>query len=77
MDQFWTALITIVTGIIGLAVVAVLVSKNANTGSVITSATSGLSTDLAAAEAPVTGSSSIGDIASFSSLPSLDSGSGI
>lgn len=45
----------IVTAIVGLAILAVLVSKNANTSGVITASGSALAADLQAAEAPVTG----------------------
>lgn len=46
--------------IIGVALLAVLVSKNAQTPAVISSAFSGLATALNAATAPVSGASSLG-----------------
>lgn len=58
----------IVTAIVGLAILAVLVSKNANTSGVIQASGSALASDLQAAEAPVTGSSGLGgfsDIGNF------------
>jgi len=63
MDKFTTGLITIATAIVGVAIIAVLVSKNAQTGSVISSLAKGFAGDLAAAVSPVTGASS-----SFSGL---------
>lgn len=73
MSGFWTALITIFTAIIGVAVVAVVVSKNANTSSVIDSAFGGLAVSLNAATAPVTSASNSG----FGSLTLGFPGSGI
>lgn len=54
------ALLSVGTAIIGLAIVAVLVSNRANTGSIIGAATKGFAADLQAAEAPVTGGSTFG-----------------
>lgn len=54
-DRLISSLVTIATGIIGLAIIAVLVSKNAQTGQVIGAGGSAFSGALAAAEAPVTG----------------------
>jgi hypothetical protein len=48
-------IVTIITAIIGVAMVAVLVSKNANTTGVISSSTSGLGYLLGVAVSPVTG----------------------
>jgi hypothetical protein len=47
--------VSIVTAIVGLAIVSVLVSKNAQTGSVIKAAGSALAGDIQAATGPVTG----------------------
>jgi hypothetical protein len=55
-DRLISSLVTIATGIIGLAIIAVLVSKNAQTGQVIGAGGSAFSGALAAAESPVTGS---------------------
>ena len=57
MDQFWTSVVTIATAIVGIAIIAVLVSNRASTASVISAATSGFANDLTAAVAPVTGAS--------------------
>jgi PRD1 phage membrane DNA delivery len=57
MDHFWTSLVTIGTGIIGIAIIAVLVSNKAQTSGVITSAGQAFANDLTAAVAPVSGAS--------------------
>jgi len=54
-DELLTALVTVATAIIGVAILAVLVSKNANTSGVVSSFGSAFAQDLAAATAPVTG----------------------
>lgn len=59
-DRLLSSLLTIATGIIGLAVVATLVSRNAQTSQVIGAGGSAFSGALAAAEAPVTGGSTLG-----------------
>lgn len=56
MQNIGDIILSIVTGIIGLAIVAVIVSNNAQTGSVISSSGSALATVIGAAVAPVTGS---------------------
>lgn len=57
MDDFVKQLVTIATAIVGVAIVAVLVSKNANTANVISAAGSSFSQSLATAVSPVTGGS--------------------
>lgn len=59
-DQLVSSAVTVATAIIGLAIIAVLVSKNANTSGVLNAGGSAFSRALAAAEAPVTGTSSMG-----------------
>jgi hypothetical protein len=54
-NTFTEATVTIVLSIVGLAVVATLVSKNAQTGNIIRNAASGLGNDIAVAQSPVTG----------------------
>ena len=54
-DQLISSIVTVMTAIIGVAIIAVLVSRNAQTGSVITSAGAAFANDLSAAVAPVTG----------------------
>lgn len=60
------AIVGIVTAIIGLAILSVLVSKNANTAGVINAASSGLSKTIQAATSPVSGG--LGGL----SMPSLN-----
>lgn len=53
-DKLLDEIFTIATAIVGLATVAVILSKSANTSGVITSAGGALATDLKAAVSPVT-----------------------
>lgn len=57
-NQLVNSVVTVAVAIVGVAIVAVLVSRNANTSGVINSAAGGFSQALAVAESPVTGSSS-------------------
>lgn len=54
-DNLITGLVTIATAIVGLAIFAVLVSKNAQTPQVIQSAGNALGSDITAAVSPVSG----------------------
>jgi PRD1 phage membrane DNA delivery len=65
MNELTNALVAVGTAIVGLAIIAVLVSRNANTSGVIQASTSGFATDLAAAEAPVTGGGGYGGLAAY------------
>jgi VIT1/CCC1 family predicted Fe2+/Mn2+ transporter len=56
-DQLITAMVSVVLAIIGLAALATVLSPKASTAKVINSASQGLSTDIGAAVAPVTGGS--------------------
>lgn len=58
MSQIGPAFVAVVTGVIGLAIVAVIVSQNAQTSSVISSGGGALAGIISAAVAPVSGSSS-------------------
>ena len=51
-------MVTIATAIIGVAIISVLVSRNANTAGVVQAAGSALATDIGAAVSPVTGGTS-------------------
>lgn len=55
MNSFWEGVVTIALAITGVATVAVLVSKNAQTPQVIQAGASGFSNALGIAIAPVTG----------------------
>lgn len=56
-DQLFNSLVTIAVAIVGIAILAVLVSKNAQTPQVIQAATQGFAADISAATGPVTGGS--------------------
>lgn len=58
MSPMWEAVVTIATAITGVAIVAVLVSRNANTAAVIQAGASGFSNALDVAISPVTGATS-------------------
>lgn len=55
MDQIWQGVVTIAVAIIGVAILAVLVSKNANTSNVVQAGGNAFATMLNAATSPVTG----------------------
>jgi len=57
MSEFMEKITTVVLAIIGLAIVATLVSRKANTSGVIQAASSGLANNIAVAQSPVTGTS--------------------
>lgn len=59
-DQLISSVVTVLTAIIGVAIIAVLVSRNANTTGVISAGASGFSQALSTALSPVTGSSGFG-----------------
>jgi hypothetical protein len=54
-DKFWEGIITIATLIVGVAMLALILSPKAQTTGVIQASASGFGNDLAVAEAPVTG----------------------
>lgn len=55
MDKFWETIVTVASGIIGVAIIAVIVSRKAQTPAVIQSAGSAFANSLGVAESPVTG----------------------
>ena len=59
-NQLVNSVVTVAVAIIGVAIIAVLVSRNANTSGVISSASSGFSQALSTAISPVTGGSGMG-----------------
>lgn len=67
-DSLITSVTTVLLAIVGVAIIAVLVSKNANTVGVIGAGSQGFAQDLGAALAPITGGSfNYGGGASFGS----------
>jgi PRD1 phage membrane DNA delivery len=81
MNNMVEAVVTIATGIIGVAILAVLVSQKSNTAAVIQNFGSAFSNALGVAESPVNGNApqlntsyaSSGGIGGFGSLPQLGS----
>lgn len=53
MNSIWSGIVTIAVAIVGVAIVATLVSKNAQTPQVLTSAGNAFSSALKAATGPV------------------------
>lgn len=63
-DEFATSIVTVLMAIIGVAIVAVLISPKAQTANVLTSGGQAFSNILNAAISPVTGGSTLGSIGS-------------
>ena len=61
-ENFTTSIVTVLMAVIGLAIISVLVSKNAQTGTVLGQAGNAFANILGSAEAPVTGGSSLGGL---------------
>lgn len=59
-EQLITAVVTVLTALVGVAIIAVLVSQRAQTGSVITAGGNAFTNALNAAVSPVTGGSGLG-----------------
>ena len=64
-DQLLTSIVTVITAIIGVAILAVIVSQRAQTSNVISSASSGFAKDLQVALSPISGTSGIGGALNF------------
>lgn len=54
-DQIITSIVTVLTAIIGVAIIAILVSRSANTAGVLTAGSGAFSNILGAALSPVSG----------------------
>lgn len=78
-DNLVTGIVTIILGIIGVASLAVIFSKNANTAGVIQAGGSALGNDIAVAVSPVSGTSVSPNLSypssSLGGLPSLGASS--
>ena len=73
-DELLTSMVTVATAIIGVAILAVLVSKQANTAGVIQAGGAAFAQDLGAALSPITGGGGLGSLGSFqygAGLPSM------
>lgn len=68
-DNLMTGVVTIVLGILGVATLAVIFSKNANTAGVIGAGGGALAQDIGAAVSPITGAGIGGGIGGFSFAP--------
>jgi PRD1 phage membrane DNA delivery len=60
-EQLVSSVTTVLMAIVGVAILAVILSKQANTANVIKAGSSGFAQDLAAAVSPVTGSTGFGN----------------
>lgn len=69
MNSLWSGIVTIAVAIIGVAIVAVIVSRNAQTPQVISSAGNAFAKALSAATGPVSGG-----MGSFGISPGLGMG---
>jgi hypothetical protein len=65
-NELITGTVTVLLAIVGVAIIAVLVSNNANTSGVISAGSSAFSSSLGAALSPVTGSSALGSFSGSS-----------
>ena len=63
MNEFWSTITALGTAIVTVAIVAVIVSKNANTSSVIQAGGSAFGNALNVAVSPVTGNNTQGSLA--------------
>ena len=59
-NELITSVVTVLTAIVGVALIATLVSKNASTAGVIQAGSQGFSTALGTALSPVTGGGGFG-----------------
>lgn len=71
MDNALAGVVTVATAIVGVAILAVLVSKNAQTPQVVQAFTQGFAADLSAATGPVTGSTGASLNTNFGSFGSI------
>ncbi len=62
MDDFFAGIITVLIAIVGVATVAVIFSKNANTAGVAQAFFGGISQDIGAAVSPITGGTGLGSV---------------
>lgn len=67
-DQLIASVVTVATAIVGLAIIAVLVSRQANTAQVVQAGGGAFSQALAAAVSPVTGGSGLSGFSAPASL---------
>jgi hypothetical protein len=68
MSEGLTVISALASAVIGLAIISVIVSKNANTASVISSAATGFGNIIHAAVQPVSGSGTGGNLANSTGI---------
>jgi len=71
-EQMVTSVVTVLLAIVGVAIIAVLVSKNANTAGVIGAGGTAFSGALGTALSPVTGQNMMGGLGSFAGGSALN-----
>lgn len=59
LNEAWSGIITVLMAIVGVAIIATLVSKNAQTAQVIGAASQGFGADISAAVSPVVGNANV------------------
>lgn len=59
MNEMWSGVVTVAMAIVGVAILAVIVSRNADTANVITAGARGFAADIEAAVSPVTGGGNV------------------
>lgn len=69
MNNITESIVTVATAIVGVAILAVLVSRNSNTSGVIASAGKAFSGALGTAVSPVTGGGYVGGGMNFGNMP--------
>lgn len=68
MNQIWGGIVTILTAIIGVAILSVIVSRNANTVGVLQAGSQAFSGALGTALGPVMGGSGLGSLGGMGNL---------
>lgn len=68
MDRITEAIVTIITAIVGVAILSVIVSRRSNTAGVLGAAGSAFANALSAATAPVTGAATAPNVGGQGSL---------
>ena len=64
-EKVITSIVTVLVAIVGVAIIAVLVSKNSNTTGVISAGGSAFSSSLGTALSPITGQTGFNNLGSF------------
>jgi hypothetical protein len=70
MNQLWSGVVAVLMAIIGVAILSVIVSKNANTTAVLQAGQQAFSGALGTALSPVTGTTATSSLSNFS-MPTI------